>query len=102
MKRLLKKVVKPFLPKYEVVCTNYQLVPGLPVNRNLSKHSFEKGAAQEAIEFYTKVVSSEFTKKMAPVEVHLKKRGKTIQKTAFGPVDQFQKKPTRNFLFFNF
>jgi hypothetical protein len=99
MKRLLKtaikKTVKPFLPKYEVVCTNYQLIPGFPVNKNLSRHPFERGASQEAVDFYTKVVSSEFTKKMAPVEVQLKKRGKIVQQMEFGPVGQFKTEKRR-------
>ena len=90
MKNLFKKVVKPFLPTYEVICTNYQIVPGLPVNKNQSKHKFEKGASQEAIEFYSKVISSDLTKIMAPVEVHLKKRGRIIQITNFGPVNEFK------------
>ncbi len=92
MRRIIHNTfIKPFLPKYEVVCTNYQLIPGLPVNQNLSKHTFERGASQEAMDFYGKVISSEFTKAMAPVEVYLKKRGRVIQKTAFGPVDDLKK-----------
>ena len=78
------------MPKYEVVCTNYQLIPGFPINKNQLKHTFENGASQQAIEFYSKVVNSEFTKIMAPVEVHLKRRGKTIQFTQYGPVDDFK------------
>ena len=88
MKNLFQKVVKPFLPTYEVICTNYQIVPGLPVNKNQSKHKFEKGASQEAFEFYSKVISSDLTTIMAAVEVHLKKRGRIIQRTNFGPVDK--------------
>lgn len=91
MKKIFKEVVRLFLPTYEVVCTNYQIIPGYPVNKNESKHKFKKGASGEAIEFYWKVVSSDLTKKMAPVEVHLRKGGKTIQKTHFGPVDNFKK-----------
>jgi hypothetical protein len=90
MKRILKKAIKPFLPKYEVICTNYQLIPGLPVNKNQSRHAFEKGAAQEAIEFYSKVIASDLTKIMAPMEIHLKKRGKIIKKAQFGPVEDFK------------
>ena len=91
MKKLLKKVIKPFLPSYEVVCTNYHVIPGMPVNGNHSKHKFEKGAEEEARKFYVKVVNSDMTKTMAPVEVHLKRRGKTIEKSEFGPVNDLKK-----------
>lgn len=94
MKALLNKAVKPFQSKYEVVCTNYHVIPGLPVNKNQSKHSFERGAAVQAKEFYTKVISSEMTRTMAPVEIQLRKiylLGKTVEKAAFGPVDQLKK-----------
>ncbi len=90
MKKLLRKVINPFLPSYEVVCTNYQIIPGMPVNKNQSRHSFGKGASQEATEFYSKVINSDITKLMAPVEIHLTKRGKTIQQANFGPVESFK------------
>ncbi|MBF9252887.1 hypothetical protein I2I11_06265 [Pontibacter sp. 172403-2] len=90
-KQILKSAIKPFLPTYEVVCTNYQLIPGMPVNGNTSKHQFEKGAAKEARTFYVKVVNSDMTKTMAPVEVHLKRRGKIIDKAQIGPVDDLKK-----------
>lgn len=90
MKKIFTKVLKNFLPKYEVVCTNYQLIPGLPVNRNESRHTFEKGAAAEALAFYDKVISSDFTITMAPVEIQLKKRGRTIQTVQYGPVEKMK------------
>lgn len=93
MKKLLQKVVKPFQAKYEVVCTTYQVIPGLPVNKNESRHQFERGAVLEAREFYAKVVSSEMTRTMAPVEVQLRKiylGGKTIEQAEFGPVAQLR------------
>lgn len=91
MKRLFKSFIKPFLPKYEVVCTTYQIVPGLPITKKLSRHPFENGAAQEAKAFYDKVVTSEFTRTMAPIEVHLKKGRSVVSKTHFGPVDTLNK-----------
>jgi hypothetical protein len=91
MKKLIKKVIKPFLPTYEVTCTNYQIIPGHPVNRNQSNHRFEKGASHEAIAFYDRVVSADITKNMAPVEVHLKKRGRVIKKAQYGPVEELKK-----------
>ncbi|WP_033316691.1 hypothetical protein [Pontibacter roseus] len=93
MKKLLKKAIKPFQAKYEVVCTTYQVIPGLPINRNQSKHAFGRGAALEAKEFYTKVVSSDITKTMAPVEVQLRKiylGGRTIDQAEFGPVQHLK------------
>jgi hypothetical protein len=93
MKKFLKQAIKPFQAKYEVVCTTYQVIPGLPVNKNQSKHAFERGAAVAAKEFYTKVVSSDFTKTMAPVEVQLRKiylGGKTIEQAEFGPVQHLK------------
>ncbi|MFB9863903.1 hypothetical protein [Rufibacter immobilis] len=91
MKRLLKKAITPFLPSYQVVCTTYQIIPGLPITKKLSTHSFEKGAAKEAKEFYGKVVSSDITKKLAPVEVQLRVAGITLKKAHFGPIENLDK-----------
>lgn len=86
-----QNIIKPFLPKYEVVCTTYQVIPGLPVNGSRQKHAFDKGASLEARNFYVKVINSDMTKTMAPVEVLLKRRGKTIEKQNFGPVEELKK-----------
>ena len=93
MKKLFKSFIKPFLSKYEVVCTNYHVIPGMPVSKHEQTHAFERGAAVEAREFYVKVVSSEMTRTMAPVEVQLRKiylGGKTIEQKQFGPVEQLK------------
>ncbi|HEY4650547.1 MAG TPA: hypothetical protein VIG72_03990 [Pontibacter sp.] len=93
MKKLLNAFIKPFQSKYEVVCTTYQVIPGLPVSRNEQTHAFERGAALEAREFYTKVVSSDMTRTMAPVEVKLRKiylSGRTIEQAEFGPVQHLK------------
>jgi hypothetical protein len=104
MKTLLKKaispiqaigrgVVKPFQSKYEVICTTYQVIPGMPVSKSEQKHAFDRGAAVQAREFYSKVVSSDMTKTMAPVEVQLRKiyiGGRTIDKAEFGPVQHLK------------
>lgn len=87
-------MVKACQSKYEVVFTTYQIMPGHPVNKNESKHSFGRGESREAKEFYGKVISSEFTKKLAPAEVHLRRvymRGTTIERTQFGPVEDLRK-----------
>lgn len=91
MKKLIKKVIKPFLPTYEVTCTNYQLIPGLPVNKNQSNHKFEKGASREAMAFFERVATADITRSMAPVEVQLKKRGRVIKKTHYGPVEEMKR-----------
>ncbi|QHL88911.1 hypothetical protein GU926_16335 [Nibribacter ruber] len=91
MKRILRQAIKPFLPKYQVIFTSYQIIPGQPITKKLSKHAFEKGASKEAKEFYNKVIGSEFTKALAPVEVHLKRSFFTVSKTNFGPVEKFKK-----------
>lgn len=94
MKTLVRKVIKAFQPKYEVVCTTYQIIPGLPVNKNESKHAFGRGESREAKEFYGKVVSSDFTRNLAPAEIRLRKiylRGSTIEKAQFGPVEDLKK-----------
>ena len=90
MKKLIRKAIKPFLPTYEVICTNYQIIPGFPINKHQLQHAFEKGASQEAKAFYAQVISSELTKSMAPIEVHLKRRGKTIEKTEIGPIAELK------------
>lgn len=94
MKTLLKKVMKACQPKYEVVFTTYQIIPGVPVNKNESKHAFGRGESREAKEFYSKVISLDYTKSLAPAEVHLRRiylRGKTIERAQFGPVEDLKK-----------
>ncbi|WP_192823543.1 hypothetical protein [Rufibacter sp. LB8] len=92
MKRFFKKAITPFLPSYEVVCTTYQIIPGLPITKKLTKHAFDKGASKDAKDFFGKVVASDLTRKLAPVEVHLKVAGLTIKKAHFGPVQNLKKK----------
>lgn len=90
MKKLIKRVITPFLPAYEVICTNYQIIPGLPVNKNETKHYFERGASREAKDFYGKVITSDYTRNMAPVEIHLRMAGITIKKMKIGPVEDLK------------
>jgi hypothetical protein len=91
MKQLLKKAITPFLPSYQVICTTYQIIPGMPVTKKSSTHSFDKGASKEAKAFYGKVVSADLTKKLAPVEVHLKVAGFTLKKMHYGPIENLNK-----------
>lgn len=93
IKAIGRGVVKPFQSKYEVICTTYQIIPGMPVSKNEQKHAFERGSGVKAREFYTKVVSSDMTKTMAPVEVQLRKiyiGGRTIEQAEFGPVQHLK------------
>ena len=90
-KETFKKVVNPLLPTYQVICTNYHLIPGQPLITNHSKHSFEGLESKEANEFYSKVVSSEYTKMMAPIEIRLKRAGITLKKTQLGKVEELKK-----------
>ncbi|WP_439881080.1 hypothetical protein ACSX1A_18290 [Pontibacter sp. MBLB2868] len=88
-----KSIARQFQPKYEVVCTTYQVIPGLPISKNEQKHSFDRGTGIQAKEFYTKVVTSDMTKTMAPVEVRLRKiylKGKTVEQAEFGPVQHLK------------
>lgn len=95
LKAIGKSIAKQFQSKYEVVCTTYQVIPGIPVSKHEKKHAFERGAAVQAKEFYMKVVESDMTRMMAPVEVQLRKiyiSNKIIERAEFGPVQQFKVK----------
>jgi hypothetical protein len=91
MKRILRKAIKPFLPKYQVITTSYQIIPGQPITKKHSTHAFEKGASKEAKDFYQKVITSDITKALAPIEVKLKRSFFTVGKTHIGPVENFKK-----------
>lgn len=80
-----KKMIKPFLPKYEVISVLYHAVPGLPVQKNKSHHPFEKGESKKAKDFFEKVVAFNSDKKLAS-EVHLKRGRFTVKKTEAGPM----------------
>lgn len=83
--------VVPFLPSYKVVFSMYQVIPGFPVNRSDSVHSFKKGNSQKAIKFYNDVVRSTESKKIVPSEVVLLKRKKVVATAQFGPINEIKK-----------
>ena len=86
-----KKVIKMFKPVYSVTFTMYHVIPGMPVQENVSLHSFERGASNEAEAFYNKVVSMTVENKIAPTEVKLKKGKKVIKSKQFGPIEDIKK-----------
>jgi hypothetical protein len=88
--KLSKALILPFLPAYEVTFTMYHVVPGQAIDRKESKFSFERGAVQEAQDFYNKVVNSTSSHRIVPAELQLKRRKKIIQTHYFGPVKEIQ------------
>ncbi|XOV91219.1 MAG: hypothetical protein ACFHWX_13515 [Bacteroidota bacterium] len=89
---MLKAFFNLFKPSYSVVVTTYHVIPGFPLNKNLHKHDFGKGAFDEAKAFYDKVVKKTGEIKLAPVEINLLKGKSTIvESQKFGPVDQVKK-----------
>jgi hypothetical protein len=87
MKKFFEGLVKPFLPKYQVVFRMYHVIPGQEVERNEQKFDFEKGAGEEAQTYFQKVVEKTESMRMVPAEVLLKKRGRVISRRTFGPID---------------
>lgn len=79
---------KTFGPRYEVSFVMYQVIPGVPVKPAKKKFSFERGAKQEAEDFYAKVISSTEEHRVMPSEVQLKRNGKVVASKVFGPVGQ--------------
>ena len=56
--------------------------------------SFSVNDIAKAKEFYGKVVSSDYTRNLAPAEVHLRRiylGNKTLERTQFGPVEDLRK-----------
>ncbi|MGK7393994.1 MAG: hypothetical protein ACNS62_05460 [Candidatus Cyclobacteriaceae bacterium M3_2C_046] len=89
---LFKKVfIIPFLPRYKVVFSMYQVVPGFPVNKSDSIHDFAKGTSKKAYKFYDDVVKSTTSNKIVPSEVQLIRRKKVVATQQFGPVAEIKK-----------
>ncbi len=83
--------IVPFLPKYKVIFSMYQVIPGLPVNKSDSVHDFEKGNGSKAIHFYNNVVKTTANNKIMPAEVLLIKRKKIVATQQFGPVNEIKR-----------
>lgn len=91
VKQLYMALVVPFLPSYKVIFSLYQVIPGLPINKNDSIHSFDKGTGKKAVRFYNDVVKSTAANGIVPAEVKLIKRKKTVAIKSFGPVAEIKK-----------
>lgn len=86
-----KKVINSFKPVYRVTFTMYHVIPGMPVQENVTVHAFARGASKEAKDFYYKVVEMTMKNKIAPTVVMLKKGKKTVQTKQFGPIEDIKK-----------
>ena len=88
MRKNWKRFINSLKPVYNVDVTMYHFIPGMPVKTNRTRHSFNKGAFEEAKSFFDR--ASEMTKdvNIAPVEISLV-RGKRSVVTSrhFGPVN---------------
>jgi len=89
---MLKAFFNLFKPTYSVVVTTYHVIPGIPLNKNLHRHDFEKGEYDRAKAFFDKAVKKTGDIKLAPVEINLLKgKKKVMESHKFGPVDQVKK-----------
>ena len=95
-KQAYQVFVIPFLPSYKVVFSMYQVIPGIPVNKQDSIHNFAKGTGKNAKAFYYDVVKSTREKKIIPSEVNLIRRRKVIASAKFGPIDDIKKFNIKN------
>ncbi|MDH5608220.1 MAG: hypothetical protein OEY56_01965 [Cyclobacteriaceae bacterium] len=90
----LIKFKKSLQPSYTVHAITYFVLPGIPVNKNISQHHFERGEYREAKAFYEKVIRNTETMGFSPAEIHLiKGRKKIIARQLFGPVEQLEGLP---------
>lgn len=94
MKKAWLEFLRSFKPTYAVSAVTYFVIPGVPVNKNVSRHDFGKGEYEKAKEFYEKVVKKTQELGFSPAEVHLiKGKNSIIQKQVFGPVAEVSKLP---------
>jgi hypothetical protein len=94
MKKAWLEFIKSFKPTYSVSAVTYFVIPGVPVNKNISRHDFGKGEYEKAKEFYDKVVKKTKELGFSPAEVHLiKGKSNVIEKQQFGPLAQIQNLP---------
>ena len=82
-----RSFVKNFKPSYKVDVTMYHFVPGMPVKAQKTRHAFEKGAFEQAKEFFETASAKTKNHNVAPVEISLVKgRRKVVSSRYFGPV----------------
>ncbi|MTI33460.1 hypothetical protein [Xanthovirga aplysinae] len=89
---LFRNLVKPFLPRYEVVFRLYQIIPGEDVKFKNHRFGFGKGEREQAEAYFSKVVKSTHEFNLNPSEVMLVKGRKKIKSRKFGPVEMLNQK----------
>ena len=94
LKSAIDNFLTSFKPTYSVSAITYFVVPGIPVNKNVSRHDFGKGQYEEAKEFYNKVVKRTKDIGFSPAAIQLVKGKKTvIEQQQLGPVDTVESMP---------
>lgn len=79
--------IKNFQPAYHVDVTMYHFIPGLPVKAQRTRHAFNKGAVDEATQFFELASKKTMDHNVAPVEISLVRGKKRIVTSRhFGPV----------------
>ncbi len=79
---------KRFAPVYNVDVTMYHFVPGMPVKAQRTRHSFQKGALDEAQLFFDQASEKTKSHNVAPVEISLVRgRRRIVSSRHFGPVN---------------
>ncbi len=81
------KFITRFKPYYNVDVTMYHFIPGMPVKAQKTRHSFNKGAIDEARLFFESASQKTRDHNVAPVEISLVKgRRRIVTSRHFGPV----------------
>ena len=76
-------------PTYTVNAITYFVIPGVPLQKNVSKHDFGKGELEKAKGFFNEVIGKTKELGLAPVDIQLVKGKKSIiEQVKIGPVDQ--------------
>jgi hypothetical protein len=87
MKENWRRFIKSLKPVYNVDVTMYHFIPGMPVKANLTRHSFDKGAFEEARSFFERASAMTKDVNVAPVEISLVRgKRKVVISRHFGPV----------------
>lgn len=94
IQKSIDKFLTNFKPTYSVSAITYFVLPGVPVNKNVSTHAFGKGEYVEAKEFYHKVIRKTEDIGLSPAEIVLIKGKKTVlEKKIIGPLEQIKDLP---------
>ena len=92
MRNSWRTFVNTFKPSYNVDVTMFLFVPGFPVKANRTRHSFKKGAYNEARLFFERASRKTRQHNVAPVEINFVKGKKRIMISRhFGPVKSLKK-----------